>query len=251
MYRQDQIDRTPVGSTRGPKTLYDLKNNYKPVRIGNAPSSNYIEYKSDGDKNKSLSIKDYLGEIKPYLIDIINDHKTQGEWKIHLTIAINFFCSKDSGEICTMHSKSDTVEIMIGSKTNEIIEELFESLLQRYQKGLEEKMRGSEFVFDNADSLYYKLHNISLNRGGSYTDSPEWLKNKKATINPKNNDDKCFRYALTAALNHEKIKKDTQRITKIKPFIDQKNWKEIDFHPIKKDWNEFEKNNKTIALNIL
>ena len=45
-------------------------------------------------------------------------------------------------------------------------------------------MKGSEFVFDNVDSSYYKLHKISLNKDGSYIDSPEWLKNKKATINP-------------------------------------------------------------------
>ena len=61
------------------------------------------------------------------------------------------------------------------------------------------------FYFDSVDSLYYKLHKISLNRGGSYIDSPKWLKNKKATINLKNNDDKCFQYAITVALNHEQI----------------------------------------------
>ena len=141
-------------------------------------------------------------------------------------MTINFFSSKDSEKICTMHSKSDNIEILIGNETNESIEKRFESLLQRYQKGLEESMKGSEFVFDNADSLYYKFHKISLNRGGSYIDSPEWLKNKKATINPKNNDDKYFQYALTVALNHEQIKKDPQRIAKIKPFIDQYNCKD-------------------------
>ena len=99
--------------------------------------------------------------------------------------------------------------------------------------------------------MYYKHHKISLNRGRSYIDSPKWLKNKKATINPKNNDDKCFQYALTIALNHEQIKKDPQRITKIKPFINQYNWKEIDFLSHKKDWNEFDKNNEIIAHNIL
>ena len=229
------------------------KDNYKPERIGNAFSSNYIEYKSSGDKDKALSIKDYLDEIKSYLSDTINDHKTQGEWKIHLTMAINFFSSNDSEEIRTMHSKSDNIKILIGNETDEIIKDLFDSLLQRYQKGLEESMKESEFVFDNVDSLYYKLHKIGLNRGGSYIDSPEWLKNKKGTINPKNNNnnDKCFQYALTVALNHKQVKKDPQRITKIKPFIDQYNWKEIDFPSHKKDWNEFEKNNKTIALNIL
>ena len=109
-------------------------------------------------------------------------------------------------------------------------------------------MKGSEFVVDSVDLLYYKLHKISLNRGGSYINSPEWLKNKKASINPKNSDHKYFQYAVAVALNYEYIKKDPQRITKIKPFIDQYNWKEINFPSHKNDWNEFE---KKIALNIL
>ena len=149
------------------------------MRICHAFSSNYIEYKSNGDKDKTLSIKDYLDEIKPYLSDIINDHKTQGKRKIHLATAINCFSSKNSEEIRPMHSKSDNIEILIGKETDEIIEDLFDSLLQRYQKELEESMKGSKFIFGNVDSLHYKLHKISLNRGGSYIDSPEWLKNKK------------------------------------------------------------------------
>ena len=66
-------------------------------------------------------------------------------------------------------------------------------------------MRGSEFIFDNVDLLYYNLNKISLSRGGSCIDSAKWLKNKKATISPKNNDEKCFQYALTVALNYEQI----------------------------------------------
>ena len=151
------------------KILYDPENNifkpkednYKPVRIGNAFNSNYIEYKSNGDKDKTLSIKDYLDEIKPYLSDIKNDHKTQGEWKIHLTVAINFSSSKVSEDFRIMHSKSGNIEILIENETHEIIEDLFDSLLQRYQKGLEESMKVSEFGFDNVD---YKLQKISLYR---------------------------------------------------------------------------------------
>ena len=54
--------------------------------------------------------------------------------------------------------------------------------------------------------MFYDLNKISLSRRGSYIDSPEWLKNKKATINPKNNGAKCFQYALTVALNYQNIK---------------------------------------------
>ena len=76
------------------------------------------------------------------------------------------------------------------------------------------------------------------------------LKEKKSTINPINNDDKCFQYAVTLALNLDKIRKNQQRISKIKPFIDQYNWKDIDFPATSKDWKKFELNNE-IALNIL
>ena len=91
-------------------------------------------------------------------------------------------------------------------------------------------MKGSDFEFDGVDFLYYDFNKISLNRGGSYIDSLKWLKNKKSTINPKNNDYKGFQYALTLALNLDKINSHPERISKIKPFIEQYNWNEIDFH---------------------
>ena len=72
-----------------------------------------------------------------------------------------------------MNTKSDNIEIMISNETDEIIEEPFGSLLQRYQEGLLESMKGSESVFGSVNLLYYKLHKISLNRGGLYIDSPK------------------------------------------------------------------------------
>ena len=65
--------------------------------------------------------------------------------------------------------------------------------LRIYQEGLETKMKGSSFIFERVDSLYYHLHKISLNRAGSYIDSPKWLKTKGATINPKNKNNECFK----------------------------------------------------------
>ena len=137
-----------------------------------------------------MSIKEYLNIIRQYSRHILNDHKNQGELKISLTVIINFISSKDSDEICTIHAKSNNMEFMMGNGTDEIIKELFESLLQKYQEELEGKKSGSEFLFDSVDLLHYNLHKISLNRGGSYIDSPKWLKIKKKTVNPENNDDK-------------------------------------------------------------
>ena len=111
-------------------------------------------------------------------------------------------------------------------------------------------MIGSDFEFDGVNFLYYDFNKTSINRGGSYIDSPKWLKYKKSTRNRKNNDDKCFQYAVTLALNLDRIEKDPQRISKIKPFIEKYNWEDIDFPSTSKDWKKFESNNE-VTLNIL
>ena len=126
------------------------------------------------------------------------------------------------------------MEVKMGSKTDEIIENHFESRLQRYEEELEESMKESEFVFDNVYFLYYKLYKISLNHGGSYIDSGKWLNNKKATTNLKQNYGKCFQYATTLALSYQKIKNYPERISKIESFINQYDWKEREFPSHKK-----------------
>ena len=90
-----------------------------------------------------------------------------------------------------------------------------------------------------------------MKRDGSYIDSPKWLKNKKAIINPENNDDNCFQYASTVSLYHQNIGKNPQRISKTKPFIDQYNWNEIDFPSHSKDLKKLEQSNNTIFPNML
>ena len=112
-------------------------------------------------------------------------------------------------------------------------------------------MRGSEFGFNGVNLMYYDFNKISLNRGGSYKEPAKWIKDKGSIINPKNSDYKCFQYAITVALNHDKINREPQRISKIKSFIEQCNCKDIDFPSTSKDWKKFELNNESIALNIL
>ena len=150
-----------------------------------------------------------------------------------------------------MHTRSVCEEFMSGIETEEIAEKLFRSLLQRYQDNLNEKMRGSDFIFNGVSYLFYDFNRVSINKGGSYIESPKWLKDKKCTVNQKNNDNKCLQYATTLALNFNKIDKHPQRISRIKPFIENYNWNDINFPATKKDWNRFEDNNKNVALNIL
>ena len=104
---------------------------------------------------------------------------------------------------------------MTGDDNDDIIEEFFRSFLQKYEENLQNKMGGSDFELDGVNLLYYDFNKISLNRGESYRVSPKWLKDKKSTINPKNNDHKCFQYAVTLALNLDNIDNHPERTSKI------------------------------------
>ena len=209
-------------------------------------------YESRGDKDSKSAIYEYFDIIRPYLKDMIDDHKARGEWKIQLLMRIIFVSFIDSNETRVMHTKSDNTTIMSGIEIDDAINELFHTFRKRYQEGLETKMKGSSFIFERIDLLEYHLHKLSLDRGHSYIKSPTWIKNKGVTINPKNTkNNMCFQYAITAALNHQNIDYHPERISKLRPFINNYNWKDIEFPSHSKDWRKFEQNNKTIDLNIL
>ena len=109
-----------------------------------------------------------------------------------------------------MHSKIGNIEIMINGEADEVIKELFDLLKNRYQNDLE------SIVFNWAHLLHYKCHKLNSNRGRSCIVSLDWINNHKTTINLIN-------------------KKDKQRMTKIKPFINQYNWEGIYFPSEKVD----------------
>ena len=129
-----------------------------------------------------------------------------------------------------MYTRSHNEEFMNGSDTDEIIKDFLNHFYKNMKKIYKKKMKGSDFEFDGVNFLYFDFNKISISRSGSYIDSPKWLKNKKSTMNPKNNDYKCFQYAVTLALNLDKINNHPERISKVKPFIEQYNWKDWIFH---------------------
>ena len=139
-----------------------------------------------------------------------------------------------------MYSASNNIEIFMDSNTDEVIDRLFNSMLQRFQEITETSFeRGSAFIFENVDLLLYYFQKIDNNRSGSYINSPDQLKHKKATINPKNENHECFKYDITAALNQKDIGRDPQRISRIKSFISKYNWKDINFPAGPHGWKKF------------
>ena len=122
-----------------------------------------------------------------------------------------------------MHSNSVNIKFTPYSDASDVIEKLFKSLRSRYQENVETSMNESDFIFDSVQPMYYKCHKVNFMCGGSYIDSPDWIKKKKATINLKNTHNKCFQYAATVALNNEQIKSYPERISSIKPFINKYN----------------------------
>ena len=109
-----------------------------------------MQYESKGDK--ILTLKGYLNLIEKYLKELIEEYKLKGEWKVQLTIDVNFISLKPgSDENRIMYTRSDSVEIMFGDDNDDIIEQRFQSLLQKYAKNLQNKMRGSEFEFDGVN----------------------------------------------------------------------------------------------------
>ena len=123
--------------------------------------------------------------------------------EMQLSAKLSFISLTDSTVRETLYSKSDNVEILHAVDTNGVIDKLFNTFLKRYQDGLETKMTASSYFFEKVDLLQYHFHKITLKRGSSYIPSPEWINNKKSTINPQNiNDNNCFLYSIVAALNY-------------------------------------------------
>ena len=113
-------------------------------------NNNYIEYSSRGDRYKNLSPEEYLDLIRPYLRDLINNHKPaeklnnnannsdteRGEWKIQIIMQNNCISTRNFEDTRTIYSASKPVETFMGSDTNEAIGKLFNTLLQRFQQAI-------------------------------------------------------------------------------------------------------------------
>ena len=171
---------------------------YKQILVKSSFNGNYKYYESRGDKEKRLSVRQYLNKITPHLYDLINDHRiARRVWKIQISMHVNFNSSKDAAKTRTIYVWSDNVSIMPGSDTDYIIRDIYKQELKIINR--------SDFVFESVELVDYKRHRVLLRRGGSYVKCPEWLANKKTTSPKNKNDDDWLQWSTISALNYNQI----------------------------------------------
>ena len=174
---------------------------YKPIKAddGFSGEKNYMEYKSKVDRYENLSPKEYLDVIRPYLRDLINEHKPtvelnntnnsnnsnnnnndRAKWKIQLIMQNNFILDKNFENTRTIYSASKPVEIFMGRDKKSAIDTLFNTILKRIQQAIEtSNKRGREFTHESVALLYHYFQKIDIKKGESYIISPDWIASKK------------------------------------------------------------------------
>ena len=218
---------------------------------------NYKRLKYDGvEEGKIVDLMTYLEntteDVKKDLQKLQSDREN---WKVQLNVVVEFLMVErrddETNEVTEEKPMwSSNAILMEGSNISKIIKEMHETLLLQYGS-VSSKLKSSGFVFNRIVGMTCHCNKVDLNRGSSYFDAPDWIKNKGCIINPQNKDDKCFIYAVTLSLHHHQIDFHPERISKIKPFINKYNWDQIQCPATNKDWETFEKNNPDVALNVL
>ena len=167
-------------------------------------------------------------------------------------MGINLVHITDNKRI-TFHTKSENIKCLPLSNTDDILNKLLTSFYKNYQEDIQLCRTSSSFVYESVEELNIHFHKVDLRRGASFIPTPDWLKNKKATINPNNTKDAyCFMYAATIALYHKELGSNPEHISKkLLEHILLLNWHDIDFPASYEDYIIFEKLNEDIALNLL
>ena len=145
---------------------------------------------------------------------MIDDLRILVNEKLCLKMKPKFISSREKHRV---YFKSNDSNIMTGNDTDEVIQEIFDLFLQKYQIFLEQPIKGSDFNFHYFSGMYHICNKISINYNG-YINFPKWTKRGIAATNLKSNDGNCFQYVITVGLNHVRIKTNLLIITNNLPL---------------------------------
>ena len=215
--------------------LKDNIDQLKSLKISYFDKNKYHEYRAKyvgTDETIRYLLKDYdeyLEKIMPELINLITKN-----YETELNVNLVFGSKNNPNDGCNL---------FITTKSTDI-DEVFDQLIKK-----SETIENIVFLLKGVESIAYSFTKIIIKN--TFVKSPDWIKNKKCTINSQNKDNKCFQYSITISLYHKEIKNNPERTSKIKPLINNLNWENINFPPEEQDYKIFKMNNKSIALNIL
>ena len=222
---------------------------FNPIELEQALNKAYRSYRING--RSRMDVDTFFDRIRQNLIDLMNRELTDlGSAKVQTTAWIRFRVEDKNGV--------DRVEKPFNSKTTEIhqssdLNEIIDGMLTHMKTQIENPaLANSRFLFDEVLFLDVNFHRLDLTRGSSYIPLPSCIVSKKAVINPKTeNDEECFKWAVTAALNHKEIGKNPQHISNIMRYVNNYNWSRLEFPMAINKINEFGKNNNDIVVYVL
>ena len=237
-----------------PKESHEPEESFNPIELEQAYNRAYRSYRING--RSRMGIDTFFDWIRENLIDLMNRELTDlGSAKVQTTAWIRFRMEVEDEnrnvigvDRVDKPFNSKMTEINQGSDLNEIVNEMLAHMKMQVKNPA---LANSRFVFDEVLFLNVNFHKLNLTRGSSYIPLPSWIASKKAVINPKNeNDEECFKWAVTEALHHKEIKSHPEHISNIVGCTNNYNWSGLEFPVAINKINEFKKNND-IVVNVL
>ena len=191
-----------------------------------------------------MDLDTFLNRIRRFLIDLLKRESRTGAVRAQTTTWIRL---KKDDELVELAFNSRMTSVCNLSDLDEIVDEMIKHMKEQIENPA---LLNSRFVFDEVLFTNVDFHQLNLMRGSSYLPLPNWLAHKKAIINPKNEDQECFKWVVIAASRWEEINNNPERIAKLKRFEKDFDWSGIGFAVSAKDISKFEFKNQ-ISINLL
>ena len=215
--------------------------NQTPRLIEGAFSGAYGKYRIDGVEGMDLPT--FFSKTKGSIWNILKRESARRAIRYQTTTWIRFM---KGNEYVDLAFNSRMTPVYILNDIDSIVRSMIEHMSQQVDNPA---LRDSKFIFDSVIHMDISIQRLNLTRGSSYIPLPDWLTKKKAIINPKNLDLKCFKWAVIAALKWREIDQNNQRVSKPKRY-DCFDWNEMNFPVSTKIISKFELGNR-IGVNVL
>ena len=174
-----------------------------------------------------MDVDAFFSHIRGELISLINRELTDlNSARVQMTTWISFIQEfEDLVEINGVDKAFDSrmTEVHEGSDLDRIVDGMIAHMKMQIENPTlaKSRFRFNEVLFPDAN-----LHHLNLTRGSSYIPPPDWIVKKKVIINPHNDDEEFFKWAIIAALE---IGKDLQHVSNLKKFENNYDWSGLEF----------------------